>query len=89
MRTLGEIEATICEGVSRFEKNHMDRGPKDSHADLLGDLLVVRLQSMLTAGRPATGSAGSSGVADEHVALPAPRVGVATVYEPPPTFQEV
>ena len=49
MRTQGEIEAAICEGVSRFEQDYMGRGPKDIHAHLLGDLVVVRLQGVLTA----------------------------------------
>jgi uncharacterized protein YbcI len=49
MRTQGEIEAGICEGITRFEQEHMGRGPKDIHAHLLGDLLVVRLQGVLTA----------------------------------------
>jgi uncharacterized protein YbcI len=49
MRTQGEIEATICEGISRFEQDYMGRGPKDIHAHLLGDLLVIRLQGVLTA----------------------------------------
>jgi uncharacterized protein YbcI len=49
MRTQGEIEAAICEGVSRFEFEYMGRGPKGIHAHLLGDLLVVRLQGVLTA----------------------------------------
>jgi len=49
MKTHGEIEAAVCEGVSRFEQDYMGRGPKDIHAYLLGDLLVVRLQGVLTA----------------------------------------
>ena len=49
MRTQGEIEASICEGISRFEQNYMGRGPKNIHAHLLGDLVVVRLQGVLTA----------------------------------------
>ena len=49
MKTHGEIEAAICEGISRFEQDYMGRGPKDIHAHLLGDLLVVRLQGVLTA----------------------------------------
>jgi len=49
MKTLGEIEAAICEGISRFEQDYMGRGPKDIHAHLLGDLLVVRLKGVLTA----------------------------------------
>ena len=49
MRTLGELEAAICEGASRFEQDYMGRGPKNIHTHLLGDLLVVRLQGVLTA----------------------------------------
>lgn len=49
MNTQGEIEAAICQGISRFEQEHMGRGPKDIHAFLFGDLLVVRLQGVLTA----------------------------------------
>ena len=49
MKTRGEIEAAISEGVGRFEQDYMGRGPKDIHAHLLGDLLVVRLQGVLTA----------------------------------------
>src|SRR5664280_220214 len=49
MRSQGEIEAAICEGISRFEQDYMGRGPKKIHSHLLGDLLVVRLQGVLTA----------------------------------------
>src|SRR3984893_1709206 len=49
MRTQGEIEAAVCEGIRRFEQEYMGRGPKDIHAHLIGDLLVVRLQGVLTA----------------------------------------
>ena len=49
MKTQGEIEAAVCEGVARFEHEHMGRGPKDIRAHLLDDLLVVRLHGVLTA----------------------------------------
>ena len=49
MKTQGEIEAAICEGINRFEQEYMGRGPKDIHTHLLSDLLVVRLQGVLTA----------------------------------------
>jgi uncharacterized protein YbcI len=48
MKTQGEIEAAICEGISRFEQEYMGRGPKDIHTYLIGDLLVVRLKGVLT-----------------------------------------
>jgi uncharacterized protein YbcI len=49
VKSQGEIEAAICEGITRFEQEYMGRGPKDIHAHLLGDLVVVRLKGVLTA----------------------------------------
>lgn len=49
MKTQGEIEAAICDGMSHFQQEYMGRGPKDIHAHLIGDLLLVRLQGVLTA----------------------------------------
>lgn len=49
MKTQGEIEAAVCEGMSRFEQEYMGRGPKGIGAHLLGDMLVVRLMGVLTA----------------------------------------
>ncbi len=49
MKSQGEIEAAICAGMTRFEQEYMGRGPKDIHAHLIGDLLVVRLEGVLTA----------------------------------------
>lgn len=43
------MEAAICEGISRFEQEYMGRGPKDIHAYLISELLVVRMQGVLTA----------------------------------------
>jgi uncharacterized protein YbcI len=49
MKTQGEIEAAVCQGISRFEQEFMGRGPKDIHTHLIGNLLVIRLQGVLTA----------------------------------------
>lgn len=49
MKTQGEIEAAICAGMSRFEQEYMGRGPKDIHTHAIGNLLLVRLQGVLTA----------------------------------------
>ena len=48
MKTQGEIEAAICKGISRFEQDYMGRGPKDIHAYLINDLVLVRLVGVLT-----------------------------------------
>jgi uncharacterized protein YbcI len=49
MKTQGEIEAAICDGLNRFEQEYMGRGPKEIHAHLFGDCLVIRLHGVLTA----------------------------------------
>ena len=48
MKTQGEIEAAICDAISHFEQEYRGRGPKNIYAYLIGDLLVVRLQGLLT-----------------------------------------
>ena len=48
MKTQGELEAAICEGMNRFEQEYMGRGPKGIHAHLIGDCLVVRMLGVLT-----------------------------------------
>ena len=49
MKSQGEIEAAICDGLRKFELEYMGRGPKDIRAHLIDDLLVVRMQGVLTA----------------------------------------
>jgi len=49
MKTRGESEAAVSDGVTRFEQEYTGRGPKHIRTHLLGDLLVVRLQGVLTA----------------------------------------
>ena len=49
MKTSGEIEAAICQGMSRFEQDYVGRGPKAVNTYLIGDLLVIRLRGVLTA----------------------------------------
>ena len=50
MKTQGEIEAAICVAISRFEQETRGRGPKEIHAYLSGDVIVIRLQGLLTLG---------------------------------------
>jgi uncharacterized protein YbcI len=49
MKTPGEIESAISDGMTRFQQEYMGRGPRDIRTHLLGDLLVVRLLGVLTA----------------------------------------
>jgi uncharacterized protein YbcI len=48
MKTRGELGAAISDGVSRFEQDYFGRGPQHIYAHLIGDLLVIRLQGILT-----------------------------------------
>jgi len=49
MKTQGEIEAAVCDAMTCFEQEYMGRGPKEIHAHLIGDLLLIRLHGVLTA----------------------------------------
>jgi uncharacterized protein YbcI len=49
MKTQGEIEAAVCDGITKFMQDFMGRGPKDIRAHLIGDLLLVRLHGILSA----------------------------------------
>ena len=48
MKTRGELETAISDGVSRFEQDYFGRGPQHIYAHLIGDLLVICLQGVLT-----------------------------------------
>ncbi len=48
-KTQGEIEASVCTVVRRFEQDYFGRGPTDIRAHLINDLILVRLQGVLTA----------------------------------------
>lgn len=48
MRSQGEIEAAVCDGISRFQQEFLGRGPRDIHAHIVGPMVVVRLQGVLT-----------------------------------------
>ena len=47
-KSQGEIEAAVCEGVARFMQTFMGRGPKAIHAHLVTDLVIVRVQGVLS-----------------------------------------
>lgn len=47
-RTRGQLEAEICEAVIKFEKEYMGRGPVETKAYLIDDMVLVRLKNVLT-----------------------------------------
>lgn len=48
MKTKGQIEAEISEAIIKFEREYMGRGPETARTYLLDDLVIVRLQGVLT-----------------------------------------
>jgi len=47
-KTKGQVEAEISQAVVKFELEYMGRGPSDVRTRLLQDMIVVRLQGILT-----------------------------------------
>jgi len=68
MKSQGEIEAAVCDGVSRFQQEYIGRGPRDIHAHLIGSLLVVRLQGVLTPAERQLVAPHAGGEPDGHAA---------------------
>ena len=48
VRTRGQIEAEVSEAITRFEKEHMGRGPLETRTYLVDDMVIVRLKGILT-----------------------------------------
>jgi uncharacterized protein YbcI len=48
MKSKGEIEAEISRAIVQFEIDYMGRGPKETRAHILEDLIIVRLKGVLT-----------------------------------------
>jgi len=49
MKSQGEIEAAVCDAVSRFQQEFMGRGPRHVEAHLVDNRLFVHLDGVLTA----------------------------------------
>jgi uncharacterized protein YbcI len=47
-RSKGQIEADISEALVKFEKEYMGRGPEETRTYIIGDMVVIRLQRVLT-----------------------------------------
>ncbi len=48
IRTRTQIESEISEAIIRFEKEYMGRGPVETKSYLLDDLILIRLNAVLT-----------------------------------------
>jgi uncharacterized protein YbcI len=48
MKSQAEIETAACEAMRRFAQEFMGRGPKEIEVHLIGVVLLIRLQGVLT-----------------------------------------
>lgn len=46
--TRGATEAAFTKAIIQFEKEHMGRGPVDAKTMFLGDMILVRMQGLMT-----------------------------------------
>ena len=47
-KTKGQLEADISAQLTKFEKEHLGRGPKEVKTFIIQDLILVRLQGILS-----------------------------------------
>jgi uncharacterized protein YbcI len=47
-KSKGQIEAEISEALIKFEKEYMGRGPEQAKTYIINDMVVIRLQRVLT-----------------------------------------
>jgi uncharacterized protein YbcI len=47
-RTKGQVESELTAAISRFERDYLGRGPKEARTFIVDDLVVVRLQGILS-----------------------------------------
>jgi uncharacterized protein YbcI len=48
VKSKGQLEADISEALIKFEKEYMGRGPEQTRTYIIGDMVIVRLQRVLT-----------------------------------------
>lgn len=46
--TRGEVEASLANAITKFEKEHLGRGPADVRVFIVEDMILVRLRGVLT-----------------------------------------
>jgi uncharacterized protein YbcI len=47
-KSVGQVEAQISEALVKFEREHMGRGPNRTRTYFLDDVIIVRLEGVLT-----------------------------------------
>lgn len=57
----GELEARITEALVKFEREYMGRGPTEARTYLIDDLVLVRLQGVITRAEQHLATADATG----------------------------
>lgn len=47
-QTKGQLEAEISAAITKFEKEHLGRGPKNANTFIIEDMILIRLKGVLT-----------------------------------------
>lgn len=61
MKTRGQLEAEIGQAIVKFEREYMGRGPEDVRTYLLDDIIIVRLNGVLTPAERQLAGSGAEG----------------------------
>ena len=47
-KTKGQLEADISIAITKFEKEHLGRGPEEANTFIINDMILIRLKGVLT-----------------------------------------
>ena len=60
-KTKGQCEAEISTAIIKFEKEYMGRGPEDTRTIIVDDLVIIRLNGVITKAEHHLATSGEKG----------------------------
>lgn len=66
-KTRGQTEAEISNAVIKFEKEYMGRGPVETRTYIIDDMVIIRMQGVITKAEHQLASTGDAGRGRELV----------------------
>lgn len=64
-QTRGQIEAEISKAFTRFEKEHLGRGPREVRTFIIEDMILIRLKGVLTPAEESLAAADGAALIKE------------------------
>lgn len=64
-QTRGQIEAEISNAFTRFEKEHLGRGPREVRTFIIEDMILIRLKGVLTPAEESLAAADGASLIKE------------------------